>query len=240
MSTIAEHNLLADHYTWLFGGLRAKTEKNRKFFQAHSIKPQKSGLALDLGVGSGFQSIPLAQLGYNVTAIDLADKLLSELKANSRELTIRAVRDDLINFPVHCTGPIELCVCMGDTLTHLQSKDTVRELFGLVYGSLENEGKMVITFRDLIYELKDLDRFITVRSDENKIFTCFPEYETDFVKVHDLIYKKKEAVWLLNKSFYRKCRIPFEWTRETLLEIGFKLEFADIEKGIITIIAVKY
>jgi hypothetical protein len=33
--------------------------------------------------------------------------------------------------------------------------------------------------------------------------------------------------------------VPFEWTKSTLTEAGFKLEFAQVEKGLATVIAVK-
>lgn len=241
MPTVPEHyeNLLSNHYTWLFGGLQAKIAENRKFFETHDLKPRGSGNALDLGCGPGFQSIPLAQMGYQVTAIDSSTALLAELKSSSAGLSVKVIQDDLLNFPAHCHGPIELCICMGDTLTHVQSKDDIQVLFRTIYVALEKAGKLVLTFRDLSHELKDLDRFIPVRNDEKRIFTCFLEYEADHVKVHDLIYEKNGAEWKLNKSFYRKCRVPFEWAKKTLKEIGYQIEFGNNEKGLATIIATR-
>ncbi len=43
-----------------------------------------------------------------------------------------------------------------------------------------------------MYELTELDRFIPVKSDGSKIFTCFLEYEKETVKVHDIIYERIE------------------------------------------------
>ena len=241
MPTMAEHyeNLLADHYTWLFGGLRAKIDENRQFFEANNLKPKGSGLALDLGAGSGFQSIPLAQLGFAVTALDLSDKLTAELKSQSDGLNIRIIKDDLLNFTAYQSGPIELCVCMGDTLTHLQSLEDVQRLCKKVFAALGNQGRFVLTFRDLMHELKDLDRFIPVRNDGNRIFTCFLEYESEHVKVHDLVYEKQDGNWNFKKSMYRKCRVPFEWIKATLTSAGFQLKVATLERGLITIIAEK-
>ena len=47
------------------------------------ITPARSGRAVDLGAGCGFQSIPLARLGFAVTAIDIDRKLLDELHRNA-------------------------------------------------------------------------------------------------------------------------------------------------------------
>ena len=241
MSTASEHyeNLLAEHYSWMFGDFNARVEANRAFFSTRGIAPKKSGPAIDLGAGPGFQSIPLAQLGFKVLAIDLSQKLLDELKNNRGTLPITTVRDDLLNFVDHFPSPVELFVCMGDTLPHLESFDQVKTLFKRIYGSLAWGGLFVATFRDLTFELKGLDRFIPVRSDANTIFTCFLEYGTDHVQVHDLVYAKEQNAWMLKKSSYRKLRISLEWTLDQLREAGFVIKTADNEKGMITIVAEK-
>jgi len=241
MSYIRDHyeNLLADHYSWLFGGFEAKLVENERFLAAHGITPQGNRRAIDLGSGSGFQSIPLARAGFQVTAIDLSPKLLSELNKRRDELPIITVEDDLLNFSRHLEGKAELCVCMGDTLTHLDSRKVIEKLCRLVFAALEENGRFVMTFRDLTHALEGLDRFIPVRNDEHTIFTCFLEYEPEHVKVHDLVYEKVDSSWVLKKNFYRKCRVPFTWIKEVLADAGFKLPLATIDKGLITIIASK-
>jgi len=241
MSSVAEHyeNLLATHYSWLFGGLESKIEENRKFLAAHDIKPLKTRVAVDLGCGSGFQSVPLAQVGYHVLAVDLSPTLLAELTAHKGDLQIETIQDDLLQFSRYLPSPAELCVCMGDTLTHLDSRGAIKKLFQLVSENLEHSGTFIVTFRDLSVELAELDRFLLLRSEPTKIFTCYLEYEPEYVKVHDLIYERVNDQWHLNKSFYRKCRISFAWAQETLLAAGFDLMFTTLDKGLVTIIARK-
>jgi len=241
MPNVTEHyeNLLAGHYSWLLGGLEAKVEENHKFFDAHSIKPERDRVAVDLGCGSGFQAIPLAQLGFRVLAVDLSPTLLTELAANRGNLRIETIQDDLLQFSRYLQDPAELCVCMGDTLTHLDSRDTITTLFHQVSKNLEYDGTFILTFRDLSAELTGLDRFLPLRSEPTKIFTCYLEYELEYVKVHDLIYEQVDNQWILNKSFYRKCRVPFAWAKESLLQAGFALPFATLDKGLVTIIARK-
>lgn len=241
MASASEHyeNHLADYYAWISGGVKAKIRENRIFFNEHNIEPRESGLAFDLGAGCGFQSVPLAQLGFRVAAVDLSVKLLAQLKENAKDLPIETICDDLSNFTDYERGRIELVVCMGDTLTHLESLQKVQALFDKVYSALEPAGRLVLSFRDLTVELSELDRFIPVKSDDHTIFTCFLEYEKDTVKVHDIIYEKKNARWVLRKSFFRKLRIPPEWARNYLRSIGFSLEFDHEENGMATIIARK-
>ena len=87
--------------------------------------------------------------------------------------------------------------------------------------------------------MEGLDRFIPVRSDTDTIFTCFLEYEGEHVKVHDLVYTRTVDGWKLNKSWYRKLRIPMEWAVERSRSAGFKVDTSENKNGMITIIAGK-
>lgn len=241
MPSVTDHyeQLLGGHYSWLFGGFEAKAAEHRQFFAAQGISPHGSGVARDLGCGSGFQSIPLAQLGFRVLAVDLSSTLLAELASHTGDLHIDTIQDDVLQFPQYLSGPVELCVCMGDTLTHLDSREMIAQLFQQVAKHLEPGGKLLLTFRDLSVELTDLDRFLPLRSESDKIFTCYLEYEPEHVKVHDLLYQRIAGQWILQKSFYRKCRVPLAWAKDTLQAAGFSLPLAMLDKGLVTIIAQK-
>lgn len=241
MSDVKTHydNLLAPYYSWIFGGFDLKLEENRKFFRDHGIRPASSGAALDLGAGCGFQSIPLAEAGFRVIAIDSCPALLADLKEHAGELSIETIEGNLLNFRNHCPQNTELIVCMGDTLTHLETADDVQALFENVHQALSEAGLLVLSFRDLMLELKGLERFIPVRSEANLIFTCFLEYEKEHVNVHDVIYEKNDGQWQLKKGVYRKLRLPPRWARNCLLETGFEVNTFDIGNGMATIIARK-
>jgi 2-polyprenyl-3-methyl-5-hydroxy-6-metoxy-1,4-benzoquinol methylase len=241
MATVGEHydKVLSDVYSWMLGGFENAIQRNVEFINKHKLTPHGSGIAIDLGSGCGFQSISLAKAGYSVTAIDIDAKLLDELRNNCGELQIEIIRDDLINFDKTTQKEAELIVCMTDTILHLESKEKVILLFDKVFRALEPKGKFILTFRDLTHELNELDRFIPVKSDENTIFTCFLEYETETVKVHDLVYKKSLGEWELLKSFYRKLRLSEDWIGGKLLDSGFTEIDSEVENGFVTVVAGK-
>lgn len=241
MAGVCEHyeNHLARYYAWISGGVDEKIEENRKFFVDHDIQPIRSGLAFDLGAGCGFQSVPLAQLGFRVVALDLSHKMLAQLRKTAKNLPIETICDDLSNFTNYKSGNIELMVCMGDTLTHLDDFKKVQALLDTIFSSLETGGGLILSFRNLTQELVELDRFIPVKSNETTIFTCFLEFEKDSVKVHDIIYEKNNAQWVLKKSVFQKLRISPDWTQKYLQKIGFAIEFYDEQNGLIFIIARK-
>lgn len=232
-------DLLAPIYSWMAGGFEAGLEKNIRFFNEHELTPTNSGLALDLGAGCGFQSIPLAMRGYRVTAIDMDRYLLKELEEHGNSLPIRIVEDDLRQFHKHIATEIELAVCMVDTLLHLKSPTDVQALFSDVQRALEEGGRFVVTFRDLSKASTGLDRFIPVRSDDDMILTCFLDYEPDAVLVHDLVYRRHECKWSFSRSCYRKLRLAPNWIVDQLIHNGFAIEKLEDDRGMITVIARK-
>jgi SAM-dependent methyltransferase len=241
VANVEQHydQVLSDVYSWMYGGYDAALARYTEFFSSRGIAPASSGRAIDLGAGCGFQSIPLARLGFAVTAIDIDRKLLDELRSNAGDLAVTIVRGDLLDFERHLPGPIELAVCMVDTLVHLRSTADVAGLFAKVYRVLEPNGRFVITYRDLSREAVELDRFIPVRADYDTILTCFLEYEPETVKVHDLVYRKVDGAWTFRKSFYRKLRLARTWVEAALRETGFELAEAGVERGFVTLVATR-
>jgi hypothetical protein len=79
-----------------------------------------------------------------------------------------------------------------------------------------------------------------VRSDDTTVFTCFLEYEPETVKVHDLVYRKREdGRWAFFKSFYRKLRVSQSWAEAELARAGFASVEASAERGFVTIVATR-
>ena len=241
MSLIQNHyeNLLAEHYIWLFGGMEANLARFTKFFESNEVRAAKSGVALDLGAGPGFQSIPLARLGFKVTAFDLSSTLLDLLRKEAGDLPIRCVNEDFLGFTQRAPSPVELVVCMGDTLTHLSKREDVAQLIADITRILEPGGRCILSFRDMNQPLTGLDRFIPVRSDSDRIFTCFLEYGPERVLVHDLLYELQEGAWKFRKSAYYKLRLELEWVLNQLAKAGLRTQKPLIEQGMVKLIAKK-
>ncbi|MBN2640732.1 MAG: class I SAM-dependent methyltransferase [Victivallales bacterium] len=241
MATVCDHykTLLSDIYIWMMGGFENTIKRNSDFFTRLEILPARSGIAVDLGAGCGFQSIPLAKTGFSVIAIDTDNGLLQELNRNKNTLPIKTVNDDLYKFDQYINSKAELIVCMTDTILHLESCERVETLLKKIADNLEPEGKFILSFRDLSHALTECDRFIPVKSDENTIMTCFLEYETETVKVHDLVYRKNGGTWDFHKSFYRKLRLSNTWFEQKLTSAGFRNVNLQLENGMTVIVAVK-
>ncbi|HTU51171.1 MAG TPA: class I SAM-dependent methyltransferase [Acidobacteriaceae bacterium] len=228
MGEVQDHynNLLAKHYTWMFGTpFDEKVSEQKEILEeALQTNADCSGLAVDLGSGPGFQAIALSEMGFSpVLAVDTNEFLLNELQSHQGHRPVRTVCSDLLRlreFVAPMTA--QVIVCMGDTITHLPNKDAVEELILLVADTLAPDGKFVITYRDLSVEATGLDRFIPVHADQEKVMTCFLEFDRpDSVLVYDLVYSREGSKWLLEKSAYRKLRLPADWLQDAMKRAGF-------------------
>ncbi len=164
--------------------------------------------------------------------------MLSELRELSQNFLIRAIEDDILNFPKHISEPAQLIVCMGDTITHLKSFEAVQSLFSDVAANLANNGIFVLTFRDYVSaELTGAKRFIPVRSDDSRILTCFLEYREQHIEVHDLLYQKELEQWSMEVSSYQKLRLDPNWICDRLRERNLTILHHESIDGMVCIVA---
>lgn len=201
---------LGNIYAWMCGDFTEKCDEQERFFADNNILPVANKVAIDLGCGHGLQSVALAQLGFSVFAVDFNKQLLSELDGQKKALSIQTVESDLLEYLQNTKQPAELIVSMGDTLTHLESIAMVEKLISEIAGHLIPKGKVVLSFRDLTGELLGMERFIPVKSDDNRILTCFLEFFDDHVRVHDILHEEENGSWIQSVSSYAKLRLNEE------------------------------
>jgi SAM-dependent methyltransferase len=195
---------LAPIYSWMAGGIEHALSLGVADVSEFLDAP---GYAVDLGAGFGMHSIPLARAGFQVLAIDTSAYLLEELLRHSIDLPVRMVQANLRDFAQYVSAPADLILCMGDTLTHLQSMDEIEQLLCTVAASLRAGGRFVATFRDYRQLPLAEQRFIPVRSDSRRIHTCFLEETPERVVVHDIIHERGPDGWSMRVSSYEKLRV---------------------------------
>lgn len=238
--TVKEHydNHLGHFYSWMTGDFQTKCNEFRNFLTDNSIFPSTNKIAIELGAGHGLQSIPIAEIGFQVLAVDFNQQLLDELKTNAKDLKIKAIIDDIKKVEVFAVNP-ELIVCCGDTLSHLADKSEIKKFISDISNSLDSKGKAVLSFRDYSTKLTGTDRFIPVKSDKSRILTCILDYEEEFVNVTDLLHEKINDVWIQKVSSYKKVRIFTKEIVGYLESNGMKIKFNKLVNRLTTIIAIK-
>ena len=229
-------NHLGNFYAWMVGEFQEKQAEQEAFFREAGIHPLRTGRAIDLGCGHGLQAVSLANIGFDVDAVDFNDQLLSLLSAQSYA-QIHIQRADIFDFMRSANYKADLVVCMGDTLTHLPDTASVVTLIKICASRLITTGKLVLSFRDLTTELKSEERFIHVRSDEYRIHTCFLEYFPRHVHVYDILHERTEGSWRQKVSRYPKLRLGEDSVKEILLQNNFRIVYQKTINRMIYLVA---
>ncbi len=218
MSAVDAHYAthLGPIYLWMAGGLDAALAQGADDIAPLLPPPCSGAVAVDLGAGFGMHALPLARAGYRVVAVDASSLLLAHLREQAGGLDMDVVQDDLLAWLRRSRERPDLVVCMGDTLPHLPDLDAVAELLRRVCATLRPGGRFVATFRDHTRVAVGTQRFIPVRSDDQRILTCFLEQQRDRVLVHDILQERQPDGWSLRVSAYPKLRLAPAWVQEQL------------------------
>jgi SAM-dependent methyltransferase len=216
-------NFLGSIYSWTKGDFSYCVKECEQYFIENGINSNNASLAIDLGCGHGIQSVALAKRGYKVISVDFNKQLLIELYQNKEDLPVLIVENDIFTYLSKSQDVIpEVILCMGDTLSHFDTFDDLKKLLTTCYNMLAPGGKFVISYRDYSKALTGNSRFITVRSDEYRIFSCFLEYLETKVGVTDILYDFHNGKWVQLVSSYQKLRITEQDIQLWVKEAGFK------------------
>jgi SAM-dependent methyltransferase len=239
MSSVLDHyaSHLAPIYLWMAGGFENAVALGTSDLAALGIRATANMVALDLGAGFGMHAIPLARQGCEVTAVDTSSILLDELRTRAAGLPILAIEGDLVHAAAYATAAPHIVLCMGDTLTHIQTQGDIATLFEEVSRVLAPGGVFAMTFRDYTTPAIGDKRFIPVRSDENRIHTCFLEAEPTHIVVHDIVHERVGTAWQMIVSSYRKVRLAPEWAVSALRKVGLNPTLAAGPRGMVQITA---
>ncbi len=227
---------LAPIYVWMAGGVDHAFDAGVSDLAGLTGRP---GRALDLGAGFGMHAIPLARAGWRVRAVDSSRHLLAQLQALAEGLAVTTVVDDLLRFQDHVPpgeAP-DLVLCMGDTLTHLPDEAAVSSLASAVAGSLACGGRFVATFRDYSELPVGTRRFIPVRSDADRILTCFLEAAGDKVLVHDILHERQGESWTTRVSCYEKLRLSRDRMSRLFSDAGLRTSLQAGPRGMVLLVA---
>ncbi len=228
---------LARVYSWMLGDFEERMREQMDFFRKQQILPMRSRVAIDLGAGTGIQSVALAGLGFDVIAVDFSKQLLDELSRNKGSHTVTVCESDIVHFINDHPDAASLIVCMGDMLTHLKDQQQITNLITRACALLIPMGTLVLSFRDLSQERMGNDRFFHVRSDESRTMTCFLEYFPEVVLVHDIITEKRNNQWTQAISSYPKFRLSAHVAKELLRENNMRLVHEDVLRGMTYLVA---
>jgi glycine/sarcosine N-methyltransferase len=179
--------------------------------------------AIDIGCGTGADSIALARNGLNVTGYDTSEKMLQKAKLNSKQ---RNLRIRFSSTPVQSAGTgnhskFDIVVSLGNAIANI-SPAVLSKIIRKVYKLLKPGGSFIFQILNYNSVRKADKRIVNITSGKGNMFIRFYDFEKhklifnvlrvneSNVKEYDLIttelfeYKRADLKALLNKSGFNK------------------------------------
>ncbi|HEY4210932.1 MAG TPA: class I SAM-dependent methyltransferase [Steroidobacteraceae bacterium] len=224
--------VLSARYTWMLGGLDQCLRSGRDLLASVGLPDPRGGTLLDLGCGPGYHARVLAESGSRVVAVDNSSELLRELEEVCSGLPVLLVQAEITNVARYATqGPYSAVLCLGDTLTHLDSLDTVTRLFGEWRRLLVPGGMLVLEFREQPRDLQGQDAVLTLRAERDRIMQCVLHFEPERVWITDVVHEWRAGRWEVHKSTYPKLRLRADWVLEKATEAGLSVKKDEARSG---------
>lgn len=157
------YDAVAQHYTLFFRDW--ETQMEREGLGLRSIfRNQGVSRVLDASCGAGVQSIPLAKLGFDVTAADPSEGMLIRAReiaaAQGVQDKIAFVQSDFLNLLSNVQAPFDAVITKGSALPHLLLDQEIETALRIFNQLLRVGGLLVIGMRDFADMIEDRPRFI--------------------------------------------------------------------------------
>jgi 2-polyprenyl-3-methyl-5-hydroxy-6-metoxy-1,4-benzoquinol methylase len=100
---------------------------------------------LDIGAGTGRNTLPLARMGYPVDAIEMTPKFVDLLRtsAESERLNVRVIGKDVFQSRQDLSNDYRM-ILVSEVVSDFRTTDQVRQLFELAADHLAHDGLLVI------------------------------------------------------------------------------------------------
>lgn len=121
-------------------------EKNLKLrIDAYKRIIPGNGKVIDIGCGTGLDSIALAMNGHNVTSFDVSTKMIEEAEQNAARYNVNIIAEvnSFDTIDKQYFGKFDYVVSVGNTIAHL-NKAELKKAVGKIYKLLKPGGKLFL------------------------------------------------------------------------------------------------
>lgn len=179
-----------------------------------------SGKVLDLACGTGEVTTRLCELGFDVTGLDLSEKMLSYAR---EKCDARFLQGDMTDFSFN--ENFSAVICTLDSINHLESIEKVKKAFGCVYKCLKDGGLFIFDVNSVYKHKEILADNSFVYEDSRYFLTWRNMYSEELSNVKltlDLFIRQEDCYKRESESFFE-----YDYSLEdiclALEEIGFNV-----------------
>jgi SAM-dependent methyltransferase len=167
----------------------------KKLFEENKVKK-----ILDLACGTGHHSIFFAKSGYQVTGVDLSEKMLQIARKNAKSVSgVRFVKAGFLDVYPKLKDKFDVVICLGNSLPHLLRKKDLKKTLQNIYNLLNPGGVFILQNRNYDKILKKKIRFmapnITEKEGEKIVFFRALDFLKDKLVFNLVTFRQREGKW---------------------------------------------
>lgn len=157
------YDAIAEYYPLFFRDWETQMEREglglRSMFRNRGVRR-----VLDASCGAGAQAVPLAQLGFEVVAVDPSAGMLRKAKEIAEKSgvadKVQFVQGDFLHLLDQVEGTFDAVISKGNSLPHLLLDDEIETALLNFYELLRPGGTLVVGMRDFGPFMEDRPRFL--------------------------------------------------------------------------------
>jgi SAM-dependent methyltransferase len=144
--------------------------------------PLTARRAVDVGCGTGAYTLALARVGLEVVGVDPSAEMIRQAEANASRYKadkVRFVQGTLADLPEVVPSPLDMVLCMGNTLPHILSDEELKEGLVAARSALSGEGILVLQLLNYERILAEQERIVSIDTEGGESFVRFYDFLPD-------------------------------------------------------------
>lgn len=228
------YGIFSQYYDSLMGNVDYK--KRAEYFRTLLIRyGVKDGAEIvDLGCGTGKLTLELAEMGYDMTGVDISPDMLCEARNNAadKDIDILLLCQSMDELDLY--GTVDAAISTFDCINHLESAESVKETFKKV-GLFMNPGGIFIFDINTLYKHRNILANNTFVYDTDDVFCVWQNFLNDDDSVDislDFFERDEDDMYMRTCESFKERAYDIaqikQWLNDAELEI---IEITDDMSG---------
>lgn len=205
----------------------------QQYLQQIRKQSQNPPSILDAACGSGMHAIELARQGCSLYAADLSPRMIDKARQNAENAGVKvlfkvcAFGDLAAQFTNEVNFPFDLILCLGNSLPHLVSLESIHCALADMAACLKTGGFLILQNRNFDAVLRGRTRWMAPQSawkdHQEWIFLRFYDFDADGLITFNIIRlnRRTEEKWSQQVSTTRLFPLRQAELLELLNDTGF-------------------
>lgn len=222
----AYYDVFAADYALFFDDLEENMEAEGVWLDA-VLRTVGARTVLDASCGTGRQALPLARLGYRVTATDPSKRMLDEARRGAKQMAVDITwrRCRFTELPRVVAATFDAVIALGNGLCHQQSAGEIRASLEAMLCCLRPGGVCLVGIKDFDTIRRERPRFHGrgVRDDDRGRTILFEmwDIEEPLLRVTAYTVHGSEGTWTTRSASTLEYMLGADELARLACEAGF-------------------